>query len=206
MVEERRRTYEIWVELRQNYDRLFNPGPFTREEADERVERLNAASRGKSKFYVKALPWKPPERIELPPYQSHAAESDAAYWKATNDGTLDWRRRDILHFLETRGEAQTADDYYAAQDTATTGYGTQFTLLRRAGYIVRDSRKRTRSQSVATAYRRGPRVVGPDFGDRGHFAAYTVPIRATIKEAIICIEKGDCDEARELLEELVETG
>jgi len=202
-MEHRARTYEVWVEMKPGMDRLFHPGPFVRSEADERVTRLNAAARGKSKFYVKMRP--APEPIpELPPFQSHAATSDAAYWQVTNDGTLDWRRRDILYFLEHTPEPQTADDYYAAQDTVTSGYGTQFTLLRRAGYIVRDGRKKTRSHAMATAYRRGSRVVGPDFGDRGHFTPYTVPLRATIKEAIIAIEKGDCDEARELLEELVE--
>jgi len=200
-VEARERSYELWVELRLGQDRLYHPGPFTRDDADARAKRLTEASRGKNKFYVKA---KVMPKVELPPFQSHAAESDLAYWQATNDGTLDWRRRDILHWLQTVEGAQTADDYYAAQDTITSGYGAQWTLLRRAGYIVRDGRKQTRSGSTAAAYRRGTRVVGPDFGDRGHFTAYTVPLRATIREAIIEIEKGDCEKARELLEDLVE--
>jgi len=200
-VDESQRSYAIWVTMRPGQDRLFNPGPFTRADAEARVQRLNAVAKQPTHFHIKANPL---HRIEQPPYQSHAAESDMAYWQATNDGTLDWRRRDILHWLAQQSEAMTADDYYAAQDTDTTGYGTQFTLLRRAGYIRKDGRKKTRSQSSAAAYVRGSRVVGPDFGDRGHFAPYTVPLRATIREAILAIEKGDCEEARELLEELVE--
>ena len=194
--------YEIWVNMHPGLDCLYQPGPFSAAQANARVERYNGATRGRATFYKVELP---PPIVQSAPFPTRAPESNQAYWQAQNDGTLDWRRRDILHFLEGEETPQTADDYYAAQSVPTTGYGTQFALLRRAGYIRRDGRKKTRSNASAAAYRRGTRVVGPDFGDKGHFTPYNMPVRATIREAIILIEQDRCDEAKELLEDLVDT-